>query len=120
MCRKSLSEKIAAENLRIYNRLQQVKPSKDTAAAQLRREWATTQNYSRNCNKNARRKGKSPARRAQKAPAAQSYAEVSMDHTAAEPAPVLSVTVPSTVNESAAEPPAEPALAESHPIDLEA
>lgn len=129
-CRRLFSEKVAAENLRIYNRLQQVKPSKDTAAAQLRKEWAAAQKYSRNCNKRGSN-GKSPPR-GRRAPAAQSYAEVSMDHTAAESAPVLHVTVPSTVHESTTEAPAvlqtseectsalRDAMAESHPIDVEA
>lgn len=119
MCRRLFSDKVAAENLRIYNRLQAVKPSKDTAASQLRKEWAAAQKYSRNCANTTRKmKGRSPARCDTQSHRAQSYAEATMDHSAAaEPAPVLHVTVPSTVNEPAAEP---PAAAESHPIDIEA
>lgn len=116
------SEKVAAENLRIYNRLQAVKPSKDTAASQLRRDWAAAQKYSRNCSTKPKTKGRSPARHGTHShKVAQSYAEVSMDHSVVEPMPVLHVTVPSTVNESPVE--AEhvtESVAQSHPIDLEA
>lgn len=117
-CRRKFSEKVAVENLRIYNRLQAVKPSKDTAAAQLRREWAAAQKYSRNC-ANARthmHKNRTPSRGPHGNRAAKSYAEASMEHNESEPAPTLHVTVPSTVTEPAAEPP----VPESHPVDLEA
>jgi hypothetical protein len=39
------------ENLKIYQRLQRVKPSPDMAASRLSKEWSDTQRYKRNCSK---------------------------------------------------------------------
>lgn len=129
--RRLLSEKIAAENLRIFNRLQAVKPSKDTAASQLRRDWETAQRYSRNCAvaRKMKAKGKaqdrSPARQARKNPPV--YVEAVVEQVEPDSSPMLHVTVPSTVIETPAEPEpeaepeptAEAAVTESHPIDIE-
>jgi hypothetical protein len=95
-CRRRFGERVAAENLRMYNRLQAVKPSKDTAAAQLRREWETAQKYSRNARKwsPARHGIQTHSHRA----ATQLHDGTSMPDSAAEPASVLHVTIPSRVN----------------------
>jgi ferric-dicitrate binding protein FerR (iron transport regulator) len=54
-CRRLFSHRVAEENLQIYNRLQRAKPSPDTSAAQLRRQWASTQAYAANCSRYRRR-----------------------------------------------------------------
>eukprot|EP00892_Ulva_mutabilis_P003117 jgi/Ulvmu1/12806/UM097_0035.1 len=52
--RKLFSERVAAENLRIYNRLQQIKPSRDTSSAHLRSEWQSAQKISANISRTHR------------------------------------------------------------------
>jgi hypothetical protein len=96
MCRRLFSEKIAAANQIIYQRLQTVKPSKDLSAAHLRKQWQTTQKYSRNCAGSRREhkaRGPSPGRSALhgKIPA-----QRQSNGIAAAPEGAVHVTVPST------------------------
>lgn len=46
--RKLFSERVAEENLRIYHRLQKIKPSRDTSSTHLRNEWQTAQKHAAN------------------------------------------------------------------------
>lgn len=67
-CRRAFAQKVAVENLAIYHRLQRVKPSVETSAGALRREWANAQRYASNCSRYrspARRGGSAKARLAQ-------------------------------------------------------